>query len=279
MYIMLSANVNAAVKPNIVISKQLDNDVYGLAMMNDELFVTFHLVKHVSVYNSTTLQLKRTIEVPRPVSELCGLALCPYNKLLFVADLHNGFVHRFNLVSGDTSSWETPQGLLGLSVTSKHNILVTCRGWSTEFGEVHEYTLSGSLVRQTSHDNDLWQAVETINDTLLVSRRGPIHGIAELTWDGRVLRCYGNQPGSGPDQMKSPHSLVVTSNGIVLVADMGNKRIQILDSSLETARTLQLPADVTLDQPYALCYDESRGRLCVGEWFGGVIVIDHMILR
>jgi streptogramin lyase len=149
-------------------------------------------------------------------------------------------------------------------------------------GEVHEHehTSSGSLVRQTSHDNySLWQAVETTNDTLLVSREGTIHGIAELTWDSRVLRCYGNQPGSGPDQMKTPRLLAFTSNGIVLVADMENNRIQILDSSLKTARTLPIPDDVTLQLPCTLNYDESRGRLYVGDWFGKVLVIDHVVLR
>jgi DNA-binding beta-propeller fold protein YncE len=64
----------------------------------------------------------------------------------------------------------------------------------------------------------------------------------------------------------------------VLVADYYNNRIIALNPSLTAARQLPLPVDTRLQSPFALCFDESRGRLYVGENVGQrrVLVFDNV---
>jgi DNA-binding beta-propeller fold protein YncE len=230
--------------------------------MDNLLLVARQGVQHISVYNSTTLEL--LLSCPVPDKQPVGLAACPLNKLIFVSDLN--CIHSFDITTGKSTSWKVglpARNPRGLSVNSKRNILVTCASLSSY--KVQEYTPTGMLVRQVSHGHKLWQAIETINDTLMVSYAGQMLGVAELTWNGSVLRCCGNQPGCADDQRLYPHPLVVDSNGNILVVDFNEKRVQVLDPLLTTARSLQLPADIT-DKlgARALCYDESRGRLFVG---------------
>ena len=124
----------------------------------------------------------------------------------------------------------------------------------------------------------MWQAVEKSDGRLIVSRSAPMRGIAELTWDGKIIRSYGDQ--SGAQKMNNSHSFFVDSTGYVLVADSGNERIQVVNPSLTDARTLQLPFPVNEKQTFALWYNESSGRLYSGSKcmraFEGVINLDTL---
>lgn len=64
--------------------------------------------------------------------------------------------------------------------------------------------------------------------------------------DGRLLRSWG-EPGAGPGQFRVPHGIAIDAEGIVLVADRENSRIQrftaageYLDSWTDVARPCQL---------------------------------------
>ena len=63
-------------------------------------------------------------------------------------------------------------------------------------------------------------------------------------------------------EFNRPYNLAVSTNGDVYVADCGNDRVQILNSSLQHLRTLteqliESPRDIklTADEVYVLCYD------------------------
>ena len=73
---------------------------------------------------------------------------------------------------------------------------------------------------------------------------------------------------SGAGQMKNLASLAVTKNDDILVADSDNNRILSINSSLGSIQELALSVDGGIHYPRGLCLDESRGRLCVGEWDG-----------
>ena len=64
----------------------------------------------------------------------------------------------------------------GLSVNSAYNVPVTCEDLKTALD-----TSSGELVITISDSSYLWQAVEPNNGLLLVSRNGPVHGIATVS--------------------------------------------------------------------------------------------------
>jgi len=75
---------------------------------------------------------------------------------------------------------------------------------------------------------------------------------------GEVVRSYKGQ-------MRCPRSVAVTRNDDILVADERNNRILSLDGSLSSVQELALPVDGGMYHPWALCLDESPGRLYVGE--------------
>jgi DNA-binding beta-propeller fold protein YncE len=68
--------------------------------------------------------------------------------------------------------------------------------------------------------------------------------------DGKLIRSWG-EPGTGPGQFHLPHSLRVTPDNRLLVADRENDRIQIFDlegSYLDEWTHVQRPTDISLDR-------------------------------
>ena len=271
-----------------VLGASPNNGVLAMALLRNELFVTRRGETNVSVYDAASLQLRRRIRIEIPAKTPAdfgsndnlwayGLAVCPVNNYLYVADYSRKLIYRVDLSTDSVVRWDSATYPRGLSVNSRNNLVITF-----DDGSIGECTSNGTLLRRIEDvENYLWQAIETINGTLLVNRRGPNHGIAELTWDALELSSYGKRRESSDIGLRSPRSIVVDSNGYVLVMesyDDNRVRLQVVNPSLTTAVTLPLPANSSLTSPGAMCYDESRGRLYVGEYGDKtrVLAFDHV---
>jgi hypothetical protein len=68
--------------------------------------------------------------------------------------------------------------------------------------------------------------------------------VAKIDKDGNWLKSWG-EPGTGPGQFDTPHSLAVDAGGSVYVADRGNRRIQVFDGEGKFLR--QITIDVPVD--------------------------------
>jgi len=68
--------------------------------------------------------------------------------------------------------------------------------------------------------------------------------VAKVDKDGSWLKSWG-EPGSGPGQFDTPHSLAIDAGGSVYVADRGNRRIQVFDGEGKFLR--QITIDVPVD--------------------------------
>ena len=111
----------------------------------------------------------------------------------------------------------------------------------------------------------------------MISHIGRHHRVCLLDAKGAVVRSYGGTPGSDRTNLKGPAGLAVDKHGNVLVAVESNNRLLVLDRSLTSAREMSVSVDGGLKGPYSLCYDNSRGRLYIGEMSGGrVIIIDRL---
>jgi DNA-binding beta-propeller fold protein YncE len=67
--------------------------------------------------------------------------------------------------------------------------------------------------------------------------------VGKVDKDGNWIKSWG-EPGTGPGQLKVPHSIAVDAGGHVYVADRGNRRIQVFDGEGRFLRqmTVDVPA-------------------------------------
>jgi NHL repeat len=68
--------------------------------------------------------------------------------------------------------------------------------------------------------------------------------VAKIDKNGNWLKSWG-EPGDGPGQFHTPHSIAVDAQGSVYVADRGNRRIQVFDGEGKFLR--QIVIDVPFD--------------------------------
>jgi hypothetical protein len=67
--------------------------------------------------------------------------------------------------------------------------------------------------------------------------------VAKVDKDGKWLKSWG-EPGDGPGQFNTPHSIAADAQGNIYVADRGNRRIQVFDSDGKLLR------QITIDVPF-----------------------------
>lgn len=272
--------------------------IFGLAMLDRRLFVLRRpSYQQIEVYDTaTTFAALRPIRVAGLESNTkeLSLAASATNNCLYVGVCPN-VIFRIQLPQSDSDDasggsnsvtrWTTLNGEpVGLSVIpSSGNLLVAC-DVLREPCRILELTTGGTVVREIKLQKDLTSvryALHLTGGQYLVSHgveASRLHRVCRVDDDGRVRASYGGEPGSAVGQLDSPrHLAVCEADNFVLVADRRTSRIVVLDPSLTRSRSLRLPG--MLDGPFALCYDESRGRLYVGENGGGRLLAYDGVVR
>jgi DNA-binding beta-propeller fold protein YncE len=75
--------------------------------------------------------------------------------------------------------------------------------------------------------------------------------IAKVASDGTWLASFGT-PGSGPGQFNTPHSIAIDDNDNIYVADRGNGRIEVFDTSGKFLRQIVINVPVPSDAHAAI---------------------------
>ena len=249
--------------------------VTAVASVGDDVYVLRYGVQHVEVYDAEKFALKCHIAVPG-LKYTRGLAVCPNNCCLCASNFIPGSVHRVELKAGNAAKkWSVSGRPAGLSVNKAHNLVVTCYGAN----KLQEYTTHGSLVREIClKDAGVTyprHAVQLSSGDYAVSHVRPPGGVSVVGVDGKFVQRYGQSVTSS-----EVGQMAVTKNDDILVADNGNNRIVLIKRSTGCTEELALPVNGGIQSPRALCLDESRGRLYVGENDGErrVLVFDGVAL-
>jgi len=254
------------------------NLVGGVTSLADDVFVVRdNSQQKIEVYDAKTFTLQRHITVPGLGVYSFGLAACPHNNCLYASDWGKQSVHRAALSGrNEVMRWSVAACPAGLSVNSEHNLLVVSQ-WERK---LQIFTTDGTLLQNIQLQVDIeypWHAVQLPTGQFLVSHYGSLHRVCLVGVDGAVVCSYGGQKGSQLTQMDEPAGLAVDREGRVLVADRFNSRLLVIDQSLSSAHEMSVCDDGGLKCPRSLWYDQSRRRLCIGEWDGRrVIVIDNL---
>jgi len=107
---------------------------------------------------------------------------------------------------------------------------------------------------------DPWHAVESPTGTFVVAHRNTQldqDQVSEVNTEGQVLRQFS-------DSLGLPADTAADSQGHILVADYGNRRILLLDAQLALRRVIVDEHQLNDQLPWRLCYVEQSGQLLVG---------------
>jgi hypothetical protein len=74
--------------------------------------------------------------------------------------------------------------------------------------------------------------------------------VAEFDRDGNWVKSWG-EPGSGPGQFHTLHSIVIDRDNRIYIADRGNARIQVFDTSGKLINTLRIDVAAPVNAPTA----------------------------
>ena len=74
--------------------------------------------------------------------------------------------------------------------------------------------------------------------------------VAEFDRDGNWVKSWG-EPGSGPGQFRTLHSIVVDRDNHIYIADRGNARIQVFDTSGKLLKILRIEVPAPANAPTA----------------------------
>jgi len=261
--------------------------VFGVTSIDNQLYVfRDKSSQQIEVYDiDSNYCLQRCLNVPG-----CGavhdIVACGHNGCIYVSDTSH--IHRVRVAWAfsirATPKWPVNEnGLLSLSLTVKHNLLVTC----CEVRKIKEFTTSGQLIREIVLPQDVcspWHTVQLSSGELIVCHGDPgdpLHRVCQIGSDGQVVKSYGGPPGAGSQQMRVPVHMAVDGNDFIFVADQNNCRVFLLSPSVTYVREV-VSREQLQRLPRRLSVDVQRRRLYVAEneykdgkpTAGRVVVVD-----
>jgi DNA-binding beta-propeller fold protein YncE len=75
--------------------------------------------------------------------------------------------------------------------------------------------------------------------------------VAKYDKDGNWIGSFG-EPGAGPGQLNTPHSMVIDDENRIYVADRGNRRIQVFDTSGKVLKIIEIDVPAPRDAPVVI---------------------------
>ena len=196
----------------------------------------------VEVYDVNTYNLRKCLTVPNARSFI-DMTSCECKECVYIADHVGMCIHKVNSqdqftrwpVSEVNDARDEPRGL---SVNKAHNVLVTCPAAR----KIKEFSSDGTIVREITLPDEVVNPLHAIQLTSGQFKQfivchgeidDPVNRVCIITENGsHIVHSHGGQPGSDVEQYRGPRHLAV-DNGFVFVADINNRRVTLLSSTLD----------------------------------------------
>ena len=242
--------------------------IWALTTLNKELFVHYEGNTDITVYDTETYKVRRSLRVPR-LGGVSDMTSCKRYQCIYISDWENEVVHRVD-IENTITRWSVGDMPDGLSVNSVYNVLVTCY----EKRKIKVFTSGGTVIRVIRLQSDVvnpFHSVELTTDKYIVCHgtgNDQLHRVCLVDSSGRVLKSYGGFPGSGSGQLNVPVRLAVYGE-LILVTDRTNHRVLGLNQSLSyVGEVVTCLRDLSkIDQTFSnrMCFDENTSRLYVAD--------------
>ena len=177
------------------------------------------------------------------IPDLCNLGVDRRGDV-YVLSRSEPCVRIFNSRGEETGGWthplmQPPSNANGfgsahaMHVSEDDHIYITT--W--DYHQVLKFTREGELVLELgTHGKPRWAAPFNHPTDVTLAADGEIYvsdgygnaRVHRFTHDGELLQSWG-EPGAGDGEFACPHSVVVTADNRVIVADRDNNRLQVFD--------------------------------------------------
>jgi len=247
----------------------VEGSIRGITVLGSELFVVPGWSTQVFVYDTNNFNLTRNISITGS-SRLWAIVASPRYNCLYISDVNQNVIYRYNLSNNIITSWSVGEACFGLSLTSADNVLVSLYD-TVDTTQIIQYTPYGGLIAKINLDSSieyLYHSVQLSSDRFVVSHGTYsilLNRVCIVDTGGQIIQCYGGASGSRVGQLSGPRNLAVDRHGNVLVADWGNNRVVLLSPSLILLGYVNIPGQ-KLNGPWSLYLDEPNHRLYIAEY-------------
>lgn len=257
--------------------------VFGVAYLDNELYVLRRRTADIEVYEVSSYKLTRRLSVNKPRNPL-DVAACAQMKRVYVVDGIDPSGKVFAVEahpaagdaaappsggSGGSTSWSVGEMAMNVSVTSTATVVVTCG----KAAQLREFTHDGQLLRQIALNPELVSAQHAVQlpdaDDRFVVCHGwmddSLHRVCVVGADdpdSPPTHVYGRQRGSASTNSlhNASHLSVDSRHQCVFLVDMGNRRVAAFDFALRQLSDVpvvdkkRLPSRICLDEEHSLLY-------------------------
>lgn len=238
--------------------------VEAVTSLGDEMFVLRQESRYIDVYDADSLRRTRRVLIAG-LQEGTDMTSCTRHQCVYIADYEGKVIFRLT-ADNQLSKWTVSDGPSGVSVTSTHNLLVTC----SDTRRLKEFTSDGRLVREIVLERNLsshvWHSVQLSSGLFAVSYGGSkddIHKVCTVNSLGQIAACYGGTKGSKIGQVEQPVHLAKTEDS-VLVACLTTSRVIQLSMTMDYVGTILTQHD-GLKGPFTMHFDEETDWLYVAD--------------
>jgi len=241
-------------------------DVNGLAICDDRVFLIGISSPTIEVFDAISYHQLQTLTV-HAMSDPWDIAARASDPHLYVFE-GPCQVLTLDLNGQMVTSWMLDGSQRALSVSRRNTVLITYNDRLDEFNNI------GNILRSIRQDRTISHASHSLSveaENFVICHGSGLCSVSHLVCvvdsESRIVNRYRESDAS----IYQPLHLAAANHGCILVADVHNRRVQLLNHDLTRSYNL-ISIGRQHGEPLKVCYDSSRGNVYVSTLDGKVLV-------